>query len=94
MCERCKDVVCYADSQNFSFLKCTPRYNLATELCVWCVGEDHFVQCIYITITLLVSTVPLIVSENEVKFMGSVECHYRATHCEFQNELDSLLKQS
>ena len=46
------------------------------------------------TTTLLVSTVALIVSENKVKFMGSVGCHYRATHCEFQNELDSLLKQS
>ena len=90
MCGRCKDVVCYADSRNFSFLKCTPRYNLATELSVWCTM--HFRS--YITITLLVSTVPLIVSQNEVKFMGSVECHYRATHCEFQNELDSLLKQS
>ena len=47
MCERCKDVVCYADDQNVSFLKCTPRYNLATELCVWCTGEDHFVQCVF-----------------------------------------------
>ena len=92
-CERCKGVVCYADAQNFSFLKCTPRYNLVTKLCVWCTGEDHFVQCIQ-SRYWLVSTVPLIVSLNEVKFLRSVECHYRATHCEFQNELDSLLKQS
>ena len=47
----------------------------------------------YITITLLVTTVPWIVSQNEVEFIGWVECHYRATHCDFQNELDSLLKQ-
>ena len=40
----------------------------------------------YITITLLVTTVPWIVSQNEVEFIGWVECHYRATHCDFQNE--------